>query len=136
MKLVVSALLAAVVMYTGSVFAADDVPGRNDPMKTLSGSTVIFSNPEKGARIVAVKEDGTFTMSMADGEVMEGKVEFVDERACFKLARRGVEAQRGTESICVPVSQIEPGGVVTVEEEQVTFIDRAMTDDPGRRSPN
>ena len=135
MKSMIFAALAAVFMFAGAAFA-DDVPGRNQPMmEMLSSSTIVFSNDETGARIATVAEDGTVTMMMPDGTMATGTVSMTDDGACFQLAKRGVESQRGTESICVKLSGVKAGDTVTADNnERVTFLSGSMSDLPGRRN--
>ncbi|MEO0962656.1 MAG: hypothetical protein AAFY01_09550 [Pseudomonadota bacterium] len=132
MKSMIFAAVAAVLMFAGAAFA-DDAPGRNQPMmEMLSSSTIVFSNPTDGARVATVNEDGTFSMMMADGTVETGKVAMTDDGACFQIAKRGVESQRGTEAVCVKLTGVKAGDTVTANGEQVTFISGSMSDLPGR----
>lgn len=136
MKSMFIAAVAAASLFAGAAFA-DDLPGRNNPhLKMLQEATIVISNDETGSRIATVKEDGTFTMVMPDGTMKTGDVVMADDELCLGAAKRGVESQRGSESICFPVSSLKPGAVVEVDNEMVTFVGMSMSDLPGRRNPN
>jgi|GEM_PF-6067115 len=136
MKSMIFAALTAVFMFAGAAYA-DDAPGRNQPMmEMLSSSTIVFSNPTDGARLVTVAEDGSFSMMMADGTIETGTVQMTEDGACFQIAKRGVESQRGTEAVCVKLSGVKAGDVVSANGEQVTFISGSMSDLPGRNRGN
>lgn len=104
MKSIIPTAFAAAFMFAGSAFA-DDVPGRNQPMMDMLTTSAI--------------ETGT--------------VQMTDDHPCFQVAKRGVESQRGTESICVRSTGVKSGDMVTAPG---TFHSGSMSDLPGRRNPN